>query len=281
MGVGQFLRDPFFHFAVLAGAVFGYFHLIDASPDAEPDNITFSVEEVAVLAARMQKTLSRPPSPDEVTQYLDQLVTEEALVREALALGMDQGDGVIRQRLAQKMRFLVDGAAQAAVPDPDVLRAYFDENQRRYATAQTYTFTQVFFGNLENPDELTTALEALNAGADPATVGERTGLPSTLTEASARQVEGVFGRGFVPVLDPLTLNVWSGPVTSAFGVHAVKVTSVAPEVVPAFEEVQAAVLTDWRDAQAAILQQDMLVELVAQYEVTLPEPAEIAAVLAQ
>ena len=47
---------------------------------------------------------------------IDDFVREEVYYREALALGLDRNDTVIRRRLQQKMEFLTDTGADLLEP---------------------------------------------------------------------------------------------------------------------------------------------------------------------
>ena len=49
--------------------------------------------------------MGRQPNNDEVTRIIDNLVNEEVLYREALILGLDKDDIIIKRRLAQKINF--------------------------------------------------------------------------------------------------------------------------------------------------------------------------------
>jgi hypothetical protein len=66
----------------------------------------------------------------ELERLIDDYVREEALHREALALGMDQNDYVIKQRLIQSLQFITNGFVSAAVDVSDEeIAEYYEANR--------------------------------------------------------------------------------------------------------------------------------------------------------
>ena len=127
--VPRLLREPLLHFLLIGAAVFGAFALRDA-PEApqEAGAIVLTLPRVQELIDGFEANWRRAPTPKELDGLIDGYLAEEVLVREALALALDQGDAVIRQRLAQKMAFLIESAVQAVEPGAGELRGFFQEN---------------------------------------------------------------------------------------------------------------------------------------------------------
>ena len=74
--------------------------------------IEVTPEQIAGIQARWAAQWDRPPTEDELAGLIDDAVKEEVLYREALRLGLDRDDTIVRRRLAQKMTFMLeDGAA--------------------------------------------------------------------------------------------------------------------------------------------------------------------------
>jgi hypothetical protein len=86
--------------------------------------------QIASLAAGFAKTWLRDPNASELSGLIDEYVREEIYCREAIALGLDKDDAVIRRRLRQKMEFLAEDASAPNGPADD------DENARRLAAAE-------------------------------------------------------------------------------------------------------------------------------------------------
>ena len=121
----QIVRQPIMHFFLIGLVFFGLFALTnDPVPEAGVPTIVVSEQDATWLASQFEATWRRPPSEAELNGLIDSFVREDIYVREALALGLDQGDAVVRRRLSQKMEFLTEASAEAANPTDDVLRAY-------------------------------------------------------------------------------------------------------------------------------------------------------------
>jgi hypothetical protein len=119
-------------------------------------------------------------------------VREEVYYREALALGLDRDDAVIRRRLRQKMEFLSEGAAASVAPDEAALVAHHAAHPERFAEPPRITFRQVL---LADAGEAEAARAALAGGADPE-VGRGGLLPEVMEAAGEAAVDGAFGPGF-------------------------------------------------------------------------------------
>ncbi|SDJ55882.1 peptidyl-prolyl cis-trans isomerase [Aliiruegeria lutimaris] len=267
----RFLREPLFHFFLLGVAIFGWFFWLNpADPNGSDSNrIVIDSQDIARLTAQFEATWRRPPTEAELQGLMNSLVTEEVLVREAQLLGLDQGDGAIRNRLAQKMNFLTTSVAQSIEPDDETLRAYMDQNPERFASPPRVAFEQV----LLKPDEETRdVLAALNTGADPKQLGAATLLPAEIPLSIAASVDGLLGRGTFAQLAELPEGSWSGPVQSGYGLHVVRLTGREPGALPPFEEIRERVLQDWRSKQSEELTAAQVQSLKSKYEIVLPEP---------
>jgi hypothetical protein len=274
--VRSVLSEPLARFFALGALMFSAYALLDDAPPApEADAITLAPDEARRLAARFEATWRRAPSVDELSALMRDWVEEEALVREARALGLDRGDAVVRQRLRQKMAFFAESGADAAPADEAILRAHLAAHPDRFATPPRIAFAQVYLGETPAPDEITATREALAAGADPGTLGAPTLLPASLRLAPASVIESAFGPGFFDRLAAAEADAWDGPVKSALGVHLVRVTAYEPARTPPFEAARDQVEADWRSSRAESLRDAFAEALVARYRVALPDPAAV------
>jgi hypothetical protein len=264
---GRVLREPLVHFLGIAAVIFAAHALIDdAVPAPADDVITVAESDIDRLTEQFAAVWSRPPTSDEMAGLIDEHVREEIYYREALALGLDRNDAVIRRRLRQKMEFLGDTGAAAMAPDAATLRAHFEENLARFTPPARLSFGQIFVGE----GDARAALAALRDGADPSSAGQPTLLPAGLDEVPRPVVDGTFGEGFFEQVAALPMGVWAGPVRSSYGEHLVRVETAGPAAPPAFEDVRARVEDDWRREAAAALQSAQYEALRARYRVVLP-----------
>lgn len=269
----RLLREPLLHFLLLGAAVFALFEWTapPAAPGADDKRIEVSEAQMRQLADRFRTTWRRPPTTAELENILNAYLREEILVREARALSMDSGDAVIRQRLAQKMTFLMESAAGAQDPDEATLQAFFEANIDRYRAPSRISFEQVFLGEAPTAEEVQTALTALSGGADPGSLGRATLLPPALSGATEREVNSTFGSRFLAALDRAEPGAWTAPVTSGYGVHAVRVVSRDPGARPDLQELRDRVVTDWRTEQAVTLSNELYDRMRSKYQIVKPD----------
>jgi hypothetical protein len=261
------LRQPLLHFLLIGVAVFTLYRAGGPSEPVGTRNvITVTPAQVGRLAEQFEAVWRRPPTEAEQAGLVDDFVREEIYYREALALGLDRDDTVIRRRLRQKMEFMSDAGAGALVPVEAELRAFFDSQIDLFTPAARITFRQVFLGDADAAP----VLAALTAGADPGSLGIGTLLPPLMEAATAASVDGTFGEGFFAAVSALGPGPWRGPVESAFGAHLVQLVDIEPAVAPSFEAVRGEVEEAWRRQAADALREAEYQALRERYEVVMP-----------
>lgn len=261
-------KEPLMHFLVLGAAIFGIFQLLGTSPAPVAANqLVITDEDAARLSQQFQATWRRPPTEQELAALIDRQIEEEVLVREALALGLDRGDAIVRQRLAQKMTFLLEGAAEADVPSDEELTAHLAAYPERFERSPLVAFEQVLLaeGDVEQ------GLAALRSGADPLSIGDRTLLPRQFAPSPPTAVNSTFGMRFFDELSALPIGEWAGPVSSGYGPHLVRVEFVQPARVPELSEIRESVEQDWRASRRSELLAERFEVLRQRYSVLRPD----------
>lgn len=264
------LQQPLLHFLLIGMAVFALYRAGAPSETVVPRRvITVTPAQVERLTEQFEAVWRRPPTRAEQTGLIDDFVREEVYYREALALGLDRDDTVIRRRLRQKMEFLSDAGAGAPASGEAELRAFFESNIDQFTPPARIAFRQVLIDDAE----VAKGLAALAAGADPGMLGRGTLLPPVMEAATAASVDGTFGDGFFAAVSALGIGPWQGPVESVFGMHLVQLLDREPAVVPAFEAVQVEVEEVWRRQSSDALRDAEYRALLGRYEVVMP-PSE-------
>ncbi len=230
-GVRRWLAEPTLHFLAIGAAVFAaYAWLVPPTGGGAGESvITVPAETVADLRSAFVARTGLSPTTSELQGLIDNQIDEEVLYREALALGLDRHDVVVRRRLVQNMRFLLHDAAAAAEPTEAELAGFVDRHRERYATPSRVSFSHVFLsadrrGATAERDAL--ALRAtlgpreaadpgLVAGGDPFMIGHR------FRSLTPDQIAGRFGAPFAAALASLPTATWSPPIGSAYGLHLV------------------------------------------------------------
>ena len=168
MTLRTLLRSPLLHFCLIGACIFaGYALLDDTPPQPAPDAITLSPDEADRIVQQFRMTWNRSPSVAELDRLMQAWALEEALVREARALGLARGDPVIRQRLTQKMNFIAEGSAAGATADDATLQAHLEAHPDTFRRPATLAFQQIPL-TPDQADQAPALLATLEDGADPA-----------------------------------------------------------------------------------------------------------------
>jgi hypothetical protein len=261
-------REPLLHFLFLGAAIFALFAVLDDRPAPMPaDRLEVTEADADRLARQFEATWRRPPTADELAGLVDRFVREEVLVREALALGLDRGDAVVRQRLAQKMTFLLESAVESIVPTEAELSAHLAAHPDRFRRSGLVAFEQVPVG--DGPTRA--VLADLRAGVLPSRIGGPSLLPAQVPPSPRSVVDGTFGTGFYAAVAALPEGEWAGPVESGYGRHLVRLREAVPARVPALDEIREAVTRDWRATRRAELLEERLDALMAGYAIVRPD----------
>ena len=248
----RLLREPLVHFAAIGGLIFAVFAALNDASGPPADVIVITPERIDQIAAEYESVWRRKPTENELDALIEEEIREEVYYREAVALGLDRNDALVRRRMRLKMEFLMDSTANALDPVAGELEAYFATNQELYRLEPRLAFEQIYFGENPSPEIIAGSLNVLQSdpATDPLTLGERTLLPPQLGLSSTDAVFGVFGKGFFEKLVYFPAGVWVGPVVSTFGVHLVRILDSLPTRTPRLEEVRREVLRDWKMAKA-------------------------------
>jgi hypothetical protein len=227
-----------------------------------------------------QKRWNRPPTPEELDGLIQQYIRETVLYREALTMGLNKHDQVIRRRLAQKLEFLAKDLVALTPPTDEELVAYFDAHTDRYQEPTLYTFTQVFFDpdkrgdtTLEDAEAIKATLIARgNAIEDAGELGDDLMLHSYYPEQDPIEIQKLFGTGFSESLMDLTPGQWHGPVLSGYGTHLVYVSRIHEPSPPVFAEVREQVVQEWTSERSEELNEQFYANLRDRYTIVIEEP---------
>ncbi len=269
------VREPLLHFVLIGALLFAFTALREQK--AEQSEIRIRAGEVAQLAAFWETQSQRKPTPEELQGLIEERIDEEVLAREAVRLGLDRDDVIVRRRLAQKMAFVSDDLALVGEPAEADLRAYFDTHRETYTVPDLYAVRHVYF----NPDrhgmaldsDAQRALQRLSGGANPEGVGDPFMLPRELADVSRDDIARDFGSIFADAVTGSTPGTWTGPVRSPFGVHLVKLEAHTPRTAARFEDVRDLVREAYLAQKQRAANASMRAKLRQQYRIVV-ETAE-------
>ncbi|NGO51073.1 peptidyl-prolyl cis-trans isomerase [Allomesorhizobium camelthorni] len=273
----QILSEPLLHFFVVGVLVFGGYRFFNPEPEqaVDPQRIELTENDVQQLAISWLAQGRPQPSPDELRSLVDQKVTEEILSREAVALGLDRDDQIIKRRLAQKMDFLVADLAALEEPTEAQLADWYSKNSDRFALPPHASFRHLYFSPDKRGDgargDATAALAVLAGKSADALQAQTLADPFMLRnfygDSTPAQTAKEFGPAFAETLYGLKPGAWQGPVQSGYGWHLVWVESIEPGRVPLYEEVKPDVKAAWLDARYQEVKRTALEEMRSRYTV--------------
>jgi len=272
------------HFVLLGAALF----VVSGAPRRDPvqgpaaNRIELTLDDLRRLEDGFAAKWQRAPTPQEMVGLVEGRVREEILYREALALGLDRSDAIVKRRMAQRMEFFAEDLSALREPTREELRAWFAENSERFGVPARVTFRHLYFSpdrrEARARDDAQRALVRL-AGKpaswpDAAGLADPFALPDHCADRTAEQLTQEFGPDFARAIFGLTPGAWQGPIESGYGPHLVFVEWFAPGREPAFEEVEMAVEGTWKAEQRAGASRKAFEEMRARYEVVLPSPPD-------
>jgi len=278
----KLLKEPLAQFLLIGACIYALYALF-GTPDEEEAQRTVYIGEdrIANLAAMWEKRWNRPPIDAELVGLVRAWLREDILYREALAMGLDDDDHIIRRRLAQKLEFLTNDIAQLQEPSEAELDAFFLENRERFKAPDRITFSHVFFNpdTRENStlDDAAEALERLQAAGEPSpeallNEGDRFMVQNTFTDASGFDVRRQMGGDFAESVMQLGPGRWHGPVLSGYGTHLVYVYKFDGAPLPVLDDVRDDVLEEWRRIQVEEFDAEFLRSLKSRYEIVIDAP---------
>jgi hypothetical protein len=250
------------------------------NPDAfaRPDRnrIVITRDDLTQMSVQWRAQGLPPLSAAQWKSLIDARVREEVLFREAVALGLDRDDTIVKRRMVQKMDFLAQDLAAARTPTPAELREWFKAHPERFTLPPRVSFRHVYFSfDKRGAQARETAAAAVKQLARNPRIAPDVGDPfmfqDIYAERTPDQVAKEFGPAFAQSLFKLPAGAWQGPVESGYGWHAIVVTDATPARVPPFEEVEPEVKSDWSAEQIVIARQRVYESMRQRYEVVLPE----------
>jgi len=277
----RILREPLLHFLLIGIGLFLLYGLLRGGDTGAPREIVVTEARIEALAQSFATTWMRPPTAQELDGLVDDYVAEEIYFREAVAMGLDQDDLVIRRRLRQKMEFISEDAAAAVEPTDAELQAYLDRHREKFLEPASTTFRQIYLSTEKRGDsarrdaeQLLAALQAGRGPADPAEAGDATLLPQDMAAASPQAVANTFGSEFVAQLDEAPVGQWFGPLSSPFGLHLVHVDGREAGTLPALGEIRPIVLRELQAERRTESNRRFLDSLRAKYDIRIEGAAQ-------
>jgi peptidyl-prolyl cis-trans isomerase C len=283
----RWLREPLLHFLVIGAALFAAYAALNRDPNDKKDQRRIVVTENDLSQMTIATLAQGRPAPtiEQMRSLLEAKIREEVLYREALAMGLDKDDIIVKRRMLQKMDFLAEDLSDLREPSREELQAWFRNNAQRFAYPPRISFRHLYFSfdkhGAKTAEAAATALKQI--AGKPADSPEAAALADPFmfrdyyADRSPGQVGSEFGGKFERSLFDLKPGSWLGPLESGFGWHLVFVDSLTPGRIPEFAEVESEVKSEWIKDQRAEFKRKAYEAMKARYEIVLPTERAIEA----
>ena len=281
--IRRWLREPLLHFLLAGALVFAVYELLNPASGRidRANQITLTQDDLRQLAVHWLAQGRSPPTAAEMRELVEERVREEILSREAVALGLDRDDEIIKRRLVQKMNFLAQDLAALQAPSDADLAVWYAQNSDRFALPPRASFRHLYF-SFDRPSARERSGAALDKIAGkPADAPEVAGVADPFmfqdyyAERTPEQVAREFGPPFAKALFQLKPGAWQGSIQSGYGWHLVFIDAIEPRRVPAFEEVEPDVKSAWLDQKQREIKRSAFDAMRARYTVVVPPVASV------
>jgi len=289
VNLNRIVREPLLHFLIAGGLLFGMYSWSHRDASRPISGKRIVVDKASLLNYLQYRNKAFKPdyfesqldamSPRELQDLSDQYVEEELLYREAKSLGLEEGDDVIRQRLVQKMNFLIDDLADTSgTPSDAELEEYLKKYESQYLIEPSVTFTHVFSDSSvhgekaakELAERLKVQLNSTHAAFNDAPqFGDRFPFLQNYVERTFDYIASHFGKEFAVEIQKLnpSQTQWRGPIRSEYGYHLVLMTSRSEGRRPRLQEIRTRVEEDWLRDRKEKTRARSLRELSGQYTI--------------
>jgi hypothetical protein len=248
----KLVREPLLHFVLLGAGLFLASSLMNKGNVSDNRTINVGRNQVEQLVDTFTQANQRPPTDQEKQGLIRDYIRGEVYYREALAMGLDRDDSVIRPRLRTKLQFMVENIAAQVEPTDDQLRTYLTEHADKFRVDERFTFSQVYL----DPDlhgetlardarELLTTLGEEHGAHDAPALGDQLLIEPRSDDVSYTDIVKDFGDKFAAALQMLLIGKWQGPIESGFGEHLVFLSKRTEGRIPELDEVREVVRREW------------------------------------
>jgi len=193
------LREPLLHFLVIGVGLFFLFSFMNGAAVDKPNRIVVSQGQTELLAENFSRTWMRSPSDKEMEGLVQGYLRDEVFYREAIALGLDQGDNLIKRRLRQKLEFVLEDVSALVEATDEELMRFMQRHKERFLIKPQLSFQQVYLSYDKHDDvdaQADKLLARLRAGENPEQLGDPTMLAVDFEQISQAGIERRFGEAY-------------------------------------------------------------------------------------
>lgn len=282
------LREPLIHFLLIGAVLFSVYQYVNDEFLPENDQreeIVVSEGQIDALITGFERVWQRLPSQFELEGLLQSYIREEVMYREAMAMGLDRNDGIIRRRLQQKLEFLGEDIATLNDPEEAELTDFLAINSDMFREQSRYSFKQIYFNTSERGAQARSDADSLleqllsNSLNDEQIDNSGDRLLMSQTEylnVTERNLQRDLGANFTSDIQLLEVGSWQGPIESGFGLHLIFIQSKTPGEIPSLAAIRGDVVTAWTQQKQEEFNEMFYTTLRDNYVITIEQTIEQA-----
>jgi hypothetical protein len=278
----RLFSQPLVQFLGIGVLLFALWSVAEGFADRGTERIAVTPELIDELVASFRMTWRRPPTESELGGLLESYLREEVFYREALRMGLDRDDPVIRRRLSQKLEFLSEDLAGATPPTRTELETYLAENPERFRREPRLSFAHVYFSvdrrGTDADADARAVLARMDETSEPTALGDPFVLPNVFEDLTTTQVASTFGADFADTVASLEPGPWQGPIRSGYGLHLVRVFHRVEGGIPPLSQIQDEVTREVLAERKSRTDRAVFQGLLTQYRVTFDWPDDMTPV---
>ncbi|NOR55866.1 MAG: hypothetical protein GQ531_06630 [Sulfurovum sp.] len=271
------LREPLFHFLLIGAVFFFVFSQMNTGEDENSPQIIITKAKIETLANNFAKAKGRLPSPQEMKIQLEYDIREQVLYREAMAMGLDKDDMIIRRRLTQKMKYLFNDLGVVGKASEEELKKFVADHPSKFMVPATISFAQVYFEPSEHETTLVEDANALLEKLRISTVkesiglGDRSLLPYDFRNERKTDIDSMFGKEFTKQAFSSPTNSWEGPFESAYGVHLIYIHERTEDHLPPLADIRERAQREWMSLKQHEVNEIFYQSLHQRYEIIVDD----------
>ena len=228
----KFLTTPLVQFLFFGALIFlGYF-LLNPTQNTE-DTIIIDDNQFNRIISIFQKQWNRNPSEEELNDLLQARVNEEILYREALKMGLDKNDEIVKRRLSQKFEFLTTDMANLNEPTKDDIQKFYEEKKEKYQVDPIFSYAQIYI-NIDKRNDVMNYARSVKKQIEgkeitPELLEENSDqfpIALYIEKVSKSEIITRMGDDFYDKIKSLEIDKWSDPLQSSFGLHLIYPTEI-------------------------------------------------------
>ena len=268
------VKQPLLQFLLLGGLLFALDHYLVLNED-DPRHILIDDVQLAQLIDIFKDGQGRQPSPVEVSNLVRKWSQNEILYREAVNMGLDKGDDMVRNRLILKIRNVLFGNVLPEEPTEADLRDWLEQNRDRFDTPERFDFEQFALG--EDGDEASARALAVSLGNE-APSEQYTRKLRKYEARPGNNVAAMFGEDALAAMTSAPVGHWT-PVQSDRYWHVARITKTFPPEAADFEALRNLLAREWKKFSYDMQLADQTSAIASRYSITVDLNEENTALL--